>query len=173
MNTYIKIAILAVVAVGGVYGLSKIDLNVDRSSQGTLSALVAQEVPAANGHINDYAGVLSKATVEALEADLRGFDPEIAVLTVKSMGGLTIEEYGIKVAEAWKVGSATEDDGIILIVSTGDRKVRIEVGYGSESKINDAKAGRILDESVLPQFKNGDWEGGILGGVSAIKAALK
>lgn len=130
-------------------------------------------IPSATGHVNDYAEILKPETRLALENDLANFKPEVAVLTVKDMQGLSIEEFGIKVAEKWRVGDSKEDDGVILIVSTGDRKVRIEVGYGSEEKINDAKAGRILDESVVPKFKNGDWEGGILAGVKEIKAALQ
>lgn len=130
-------------------------------------------IPAATGHVNDYAEIIGPEAEAALEADLKAFEPEIAVLTVKDMGGLSIDDYSIKVADAWKVGNAEKDDGVILIVSTGDRKVRIEVGYGAEAKINDAKAGRILDESVVPHFKDANWERGILEGVSAIKTALK
>ncbi len=131
------------------------------------------ELPEAKGYVNDYADIISPDVEAALEADLREYKPEIAVLTVKDMNGLSIEDYSMKIAEAWKTGDKDKDDGVILIVSTGDRKVRIEVGYDSEAKINDAKAGRILDENVVPKFKNGDWEGGILEGVSSIKAALK
>lgn len=131
------------------------------------------KVPEAKGYVNDYAEILSPETEAILESELKTFKPEIAILTIKDLSGLSIEEYGIKVAEAWKVGDADKDDGIVLIISTNDRKVRIEVGYGSEGKINDAKAGRILDENIIPNFKNGDWESGILEGVLSIKAALK
>ena len=131
------------------------------------------QIPEAKGHVNDYAEIINQEKEAILETDLRLYKPEIVILTVKNLNGLSIEEYSIKVAEAWKVGNIDKDDGIILLISSEDRKVRIEVGYGSEAKINDAKAGRILDENVIPHFKNGDWEGGILEGVANIKETLK
>ncbi len=157
------IAILAIVAIGVVVVM----LGPSQPKTEQLA------IPDATGYVNDYAEIISDETQAKLEEDLKSFIPEIAVLTVKDMQGLTIEEYGIKVAEKWKVGDEDKDDGVILIIATGERKVRIEVGYGSEAKINDAKAGRILDENVVPHLKNGDWEGGILEGVLKIKEALK
>lgn len=130
-------------------------------------------LPEAKGYVNDYADILSPETEAKLEADLKEYKPEIAVLTVKSLNGLNIDEYGIRIGNAWKTGDAEKDDGVIFIIATEDRKVKIEVGTGSEVKINDAKAGRILDESVVPHLKNDDWERGILEGVLAIKSALK
>jgi uncharacterized protein len=131
------------------------------------------DLPTPTGHVTDLAGVLSVETIATLEKDLTVFNPEIAVLIVEDMGGLSIEEYGIKIADAWKVGDKDKDDGVIFILSIADRKVRIEVGYGSEEKINDAKAGRILDENVVPYFKDDNWEQGVIEGVTAIKNALK
>lgn len=131
------------------------------------------KVPEAKGYVNDYAEIMSPEAEMFLESILKTFKPEIAVLTVKDLSRMSIEEYSMKVADEWKVGDIDKDDGVILLVSTSDRKVRIEVGYGSEEKINDAKAGRILDENVIPYFKNDDWERGILEGVLAIKAALQ
>ena len=162
-----KKAIIAILVILGVTGLISLIVSKDDSS------VTSVQIPSAVGHVNDYANIISAEKEGVLEEDLKVFPHEIAVLTVESLGGLTIEDYGIKVAEAWKVGDAKEDDGVILIVSTGDRKVRIEVGYGAEAKLNDSKVGRILDESVVPHFKNNDWEGGILEGVLSIKAALK
>ena len=130
-------------------------------------------IPAAVGHVNDFGDVMSQEAETVLEAELKDFKPEIAVLTINNMNGLSIEDFSMKVVEQWKVGDADKDDGVIFILSLEDRDVRIEVGYGSEAKINDAKAGRILDENVIPHFKNGDWEGGILEGVANIKEALK
>lgn len=162
MKTFAAIVLTTLAVIGIVLLVDKVEIPKTEDT-----------IPAATGHVNDYAEIIGPEAEAALEADLKNFQPEIAVLTVKDMGGLSIDEYSIKVAEAWKVGDADKDDGIILIVSTGDRKVRIEVGYGSEAKINDSKAGRILDESVVPNFKNSDWERGILEGVAAIKGALK
>jgi len=80
---------------------------------------------------------------------------------------------GIKIAEKWKVGDKIKNDGIILIIAVKERKIRIEVGYGSEEKINDAKAGRILDEEIIPFLKKNDWNNGITAGVLKIKSILK
>lgn len=148
-------------------------IGLGASSDGTMPQNSEVIIPESKAYVNDYAEILSPDFEAKMESDLSNISSEIAVLTVKSMGGLSIEEFAIKVGDAWKVGDAEKDDGVILIVSTGERKVRIEVGYGAESKINDAKAGRILDESVVPHFKNNDWENGILSGVESIKSALK
>lgn len=159
----------AIFAILGIIGVSLIIITLSQNAPQSTQFVA----PEAKGHVNDYANVINLEKETQLEADLESFKPEIAVLTIKNMNGLSVEDYSMKVAEAWKVGDKNKDDGVILVVSTEDRKVRIEVGYGSEEKINDAKAGRILDENVLPHFKNGDWESGILEGVLAIKSALK
>ena len=164
-----KLGIFAIFVIVGAALLILPLLNLNNVSIPNESPTITEPI----GYINDSADIIGSDVEASLEADLKNFKPEIAVLTVKSMNGLAIEEYSMKIANEWKVGDADKDDGVILIVSTGERKVRIEVGYGSEGKINDAKAGRILDEKVLPYFKNGDWENGILEGVLAIKAALK
>ena len=166
------VIVLAVLAVLGLY-LALNNNSVDPSTQGTISTLNAAEIPEASGFVNDHADILNRETRQYLEDKLKNQKPEIAVLTVNSTGNLDIEQYGIKVAEKWKVGDADKDDGVIFIVDMGAHKVRIEVGYGSEGKIPDAKAGRILDENVLPYFSVGDWDGGIVNGVDRIIKELK
>ncbi len=96
----------------------------------------ALDVPPLKAHVNDYAHILSPAAVQEIEAELTAFESsdstQIAVLTIPSLEGENIEEYSIKVAEAWKIGQKGKDNGAILLVSKGDRKIRIEVGRGLE-----------------------------------------
>lgn len=132
--------------------------------------IVGQEIPMAVGYVTDNAELIDAKTQEALEDQLKQFadsgSGELAVLTVKSMNGLSVEEYAIRVAEKWKVGGRDTDNGVILIISTDERKVRIEVGRGAA--ITDAQAGKILDDVMVPKLKRADWAGAIYDGVDAI-----
>ncbi len=143
-----------------------------------LSAPVqAVEVPPLAGRINDLAGVLSTETESRIELSLAGLEQsdstQVAVLTMKSIEGVPIEEFGIKVAEKWKVGRKGLDNGVILIVALEERTVRIEVGRGLEGKLTDLMAGRIIRNEIVPRFREGDFDGGILAGVNAIVATVK
>ena len=107
-----------------------------------------------------------------LDAKLAAFErqkgAQIAVLIVASVGSETIEQYALRVAEAWKLGRKSVDDGALLLVAKNDRKLRIEVGYGLEGALNDATAKRIISETIAPRFKDGDFYGGIDAGVGAM-----
>jgi uncharacterized protein len=131
----------------------------------TASSAQALDVPALRGHVNDLAKMLAPDRAAALEARLaaheQGTSQQFALLTIPSLEGGNIEEYSIRVAENWKLGSKTRDQGLILVVSAGDRKVRIEVGHGLEGVIPDAVAARISREIITPAFKQGDYAGGI------------
>lgn len=129
--------------------------------------------PEPTNYVVDSAGVLSADFESRLNGQLGEIKAgQIGVAVVKTTSPLTIEEYGIRLAEKWKVGHAGKDDGVILIVATDDRKVRIEVGKGAEANITDSTAGTIMDVHIIPKFKTGDWEGGILDGVLAIQNKL-
>src|ERR1019366_5563383 len=93
---------------------------------------------------------------------------QVAVLIVPTTAPETIEQYSIRVAEAWKIGRKKIDDGALLVVAKNDRKLRIEVGYGLEGALNDVTAKRIIDEIITPKFRNGDFAGGISDGVDRI-----
>lgn len=142
-----------------------------------LSPAFALEVPPLQGHVNDYAGILSPETVRSLETELADFErsdsTQIVVLTIPTLAGENLEEYSIKVAEKWKIGQKKIDNGAILLVSKGDRKVRIEVGRGLEGKLTDLVSGRIIRGEIVPRFKAGDFDGGVIAGVSAIMAVVK
>jgi uncharacterized protein len=141
-----------------------------------LSAL-ALDAPPLRGHVNDYAGLLSPATAQQLEQQLTDFErsdsTQIVVLTIPTLAGENIEEFSIKVAEAWKIGRKGLDNGAILLVAKAERKIRIEVGRGLEGKLTDLVSGRIIRGDMSPRFKAGDFDGGVRAGVGAIMAVVK
>lgn len=134
--------------------------------------LAAIPVPALTGRVNDYAGMISAPVKADLETKLKQFEAaestQIVILTVQSLKGDPIEDFSIKVAEAWKIGQKGKDNGVLLIVSKDDHKVRIEVGYGLEGKLTDLMAGRIVRDEIVPAFKAGQFDQGFTNGVSAI-----
>jgi uncharacterized protein len=135
------------------------------------------EVPKLEGYVNDYARMISPSMRSKIENDLRAFEEsdstQIVILTIPSLEGENIEEFGIKVAEAWKIGHLGKDNGVLFIVSKQERKIRIEVGRGLEGKLTDLMAGRIIDQAIKPKFKQGDFDGGFVTGVSALIAGVR
>jgi len=132
----------------------------------------ALEVPKLQGYVNDYAGMISAQAKAVLEQELQAFEQsdstQIVVLTIPSLEGEVLEEFSIKVAEQWKIGQKGKDNGIIVLVSKQDRKIRVEVGRGLEGKITDLMSGRIIDLVIMPKFKRGDFDGGLISGVHAL-----
>jgi uncharacterized protein len=137
----------------------------------------ALPVPPLTAHINDYAHMISEPVAGELERELAGLEKtdstQIVVLTIPGLEGENIEEFSIKVAEAWKIGSKGVDNGVILLIAKDDRKVRIEVGRGLEGKLTDLVSGRIIRNSIIPRFKAGDFDGGVRAGVGAIVEAAR
>jgi len=125
----------------------------------------AQDLPRLTAHVNDYAALLPSEDSQRLEARLRAFEAktghQFALLVVPSMGGLPLEEYSIKVAEAWRLGDKKRDDGLLMIIAQQDRKMRIEVGYGLEGDIPDAIAARVVRDVLRPAFQQGQYAYGI------------
>ena len=135
--------------------------------------LSAQSLPAPNGFINDFAGVLNEENFNTLEALCTAVKEktgaEIAVVTVETFTPYaTIEEYSLALAEKWGVGEKGKDNGVLFITAMTERKVRIEVGYGLEGIIPDSVAGRILDTAVIPSFREDNFESGIVNGTKTI-----
>ncbi|MBI5192257.1 MAG: TPM domain-containing protein [Nitrospirae bacterium] len=132
----------------------------------------ALDIPQLKGYVNDYADMISPAVESRLEEDLRSFEQtdstQIVILTIPSLEGDVIEDYGIRVADAWKIGQQNKDNGVILIVSKDDRKMRIEVGRGLEGKMTDLMSGRIIDLVMKPLFKQGDFDEGFISAISSI-----
>src|ERR1044072_3471463 len=138
----------------------------------TFAALADVAVPPLTGRVIDKTGTLGSSDIASLDKTLRDFEArkgsQIAVLIVPTTQPETIEQYSIRVAEAWKIGRKKIDDGAILVVAKDDRKLRIEVGYGLEGGVTDATAKRIIDEGITPKFRSGDFAGGIADGVGRI-----
>lgn len=125
----------------------------------------ALEVPKLEGHVNDYADVLpadaEQRIARKLEAHEKGTGQQFAVLTIRSLEGDALEDFSIRTVEAWKLGSKEKDEGLLLLVVTDDRKVRIEVGHGLEGSVTDAQSSRIIRSVLVPAFKTGNYVVGI------------
>ena len=139
-------------------------------------ALAQAPVPALTARVTDTTNTLTAQQRTALDERLAAFEArkgsQIAVLIVPTTAPETIEQYGIRVADAWKVGRKGVDDGAILIVAIKDRTLRIEVGYGLEGVLPDAIAKRIIEDDIVPRFKQGDFFGGIDAGVSRMMSVI-
>lgn len=137
-----------------------------------LTARAEVAVPTLTSAVTDLTDTLSAADRNSLETALRDFSKQkgsqVAVLIVPTTQPETIEQFSIRAAETWKLGRDKIDDGVLLLVAKNDRKVRIEVGYGLEGAIPDAIGKRIVEETILPKFKSGDFAGGIRDGVQVI-----
>ena len=129
-------------------------------------------VPTLQHRITDLTATLDASQQQTLEAKLAAFEKskgsQIAVLIVPTTQPDTIDQFGIRVVEQWKLGRMGVDDGVLLLIAKEDRKLRIEVGYGLEGALNDATAKRIVAEIISPSFKKGDFYGGIDAGLTSI-----
>lgn len=141
-----------------------------------LNGHTAIQVPALSGRVNDYGSMISAPVKAELEAKLQQFEAaestQIVILTIPSLQGDPIENFSIRAVEAWKIGQKDTDNGVLLIVSRDDRKVRIEVGYGLEGRLTDLLAGRIINDEIVPAFKSRQYDAGFTRGVDAIIAAV-
>lgn len=137
----------------------------------------ALEVPKLNGYVNDLAGVISPGTELKIESFLRGFESsdstQLMILTIEALEGESLEDYSLRVAETWKVGQKGKDNGALLLIAKQDRQMRIEVGYGLEGRLTDLLAGRIIDNEIKPRFQAGDFDGGVIAGVTAMAEAVR
>ncbi|MCB0323883.1 MAG: YgcG family protein [Bdellovibrionales bacterium] len=129
-------------------------------------------VPELSKRVTDRTGTLSAGEEEALEQRLADFEQQkgiqLAVLIVPTTEPEAIEQYSMRVAEAWQLGRRAVDDGVLLLVAKNDRRVRIEVGYGLEGSMTDVTSKRIIEEQIVPEFRQGNFGQGITHGVSAI-----
>lgn len=134
-------------------------------------------VPELSGRVVDTASMLSQSTVEQLENLLAAFESDdstqIVVLTTDSLEGENLEEFSLKVAEAWQIGQKGSDNGALLLIVKNDRKIRIEVGYGLEGSLTDLVAGKIIRNIITPQFRNGNFNQGVVDGVSAMIGSVR
>jgi uncharacterized protein len=144
---------------------------------GALSAWAQVAVPDLSRRVTDLTATLSADQVASLESKLAAFEAQkgsqIAVLIVPTTQPEDIAQFGIRVAEQWKIGRVKIDDGVILIVAKDDRTLRLEVGYGLEGAIPDAIAKRVIAETITPYFKAGDFYGGIEAGVQQLMRLIE
>lgn len=142
-----------------------------------LSALAEVPVPPLTAPVIDQTRTLTSEQIASLDRTLRAFNEskgaQISVLMLPTTQPETIEQYSIRVAEAWKLGRKGVDDGVLLIVAKDDRAVRIETGYGLEGALPDVIANRITDQVIVPRFRQGDYAGGITEGVNRIIAVIE
>jgi uncharacterized protein len=134
-------------------------------------------VPPLKSRVTDLTGTLNAQQRSALEqtlAELEGRKgAQVAVLIVPSTQPETVDQYAVRVQESWKLGRKGVDDGVLLVVAKNDRKLRIEVGYGLEGALPDAIAKRIIEEDIVPRFKEGDFYGGIRAGTDRIMRVIE
>jgi uncharacterized protein len=144
---------------------------------GTGGIVFAQDFPEPVGYVNDFAELLSSGTRAQLEAQLSQLEEdttaEVAVVTITTLDGEPVEYYANELFNEWGIGQKGEDNGILFLIALEERQTRIEVGYGLESIITDGRAGRILDTAVIPNFKNGDYELGIIAGIESIETYIR
>ena len=132
-------------------------------------------VPDLTGRVVDGADLLRPSTEAALEARLAAFEDsttvQVAILTIRSLDGEVLEPFATRVFRAWGLGQADADNGVLILIAKQDRQIRIEVGYGLEGSLTDARAGRIIRNDMRPRFRAGDFDGGVLAATDAVIAA--
>lgn len=129
------------------------------------------------GWVSDMAGVFTPGERDSLDAIIdrleRDNGAEIAVVTVRSTEERTPREYATALFNRWGIGKRDPDNGVLVLIVTGARRIEVETGYGAEAVLPDGRIGRILDSDVIPRFRDGDWGGGAIAGVESMAAALR
>lgn len=140
------------------------------------SSVFSLDIPTHTGPVVDLAGAFTQSENAQISASLmqfkRKYGPQIQVVTIPKLQDETIEGFSIKVVDKWKLGSKDKDDGVLLLIATQDRKVRIEVGQGLEGDLPDALAGKIIRAGIIPFFKKGQINAGVLTGLGMIAESV-
>ncbi len=159
------------------HAVAKFALWIVVGALATLECAAQPAVPPLTGRIVDTADVLSPSAEDEIGELLRRHEQDtgnqVALLTVPSLQGLSVEEYALSVARSWALGQEGVDNGVLFLLAIEDRRMRIEVGYGLEGDLPDATAARILRNDVRPHLRAGDYDGGAKAGVGAILSALE
>jgi len=144
------------------------------------SASAAEVIPPRpqGNYINDYASVLSRSTVGNLNRTLQDFEKQtsnqiLVVIYPRMQSDSSIDDYAVRVAQAWGVGRKDRKNGVVLFIFTQDRKMTIQVGYGLEGALTDALSKDIIEDVIKPHFRNNDYDGGLRAGVDAIMKATR
>ena len=139
----------------------------------------APKIPAqASGYVNDYANMLTPNQAKSIDSQLRQFDKKTSNQIVVAMfntlgGGSSLDDFSMRLATKWKIGTKKNDNGVLLLIIKNDRKMRMEVGYGLEGSLTDALSGIIIRNEIAPSFKQGNYYQGIENGVKAIMKATQ
>ena len=140
------------------------------------SLMGQQEIPRIEQRVNDFTNTLSYNEWKSIENLLQRFEDststQVAVVLINSLNGESIEQYATKLFEKNKIGQSKKDNGVLLVISKGDRATRIEVGYGLEGVLTDALCSQIIEKEIDPQFQQGNFYGGIVTGVTSITGAV-
>jgi uncharacterized protein len=156
---FYKIILMAIVLLAGFPALAK-----------------GPDLPDYTGFVNDFAGVIDADSRGKLEGLCRALEKktsaELAIVTVKSVEPLDSKEYAVRLFEKWKIGKKGKDNGVLMLLALEERRIEIEVGYGLEGVINDAKAGEVLDKYVVPYFKQGEFAAGLANGANALAGMI-
>jgi len=143
----------------------------------TTPPMFALDVPALKGRVNDYAGILNSSQEAELNSLLRETEEktssQVVLLTIASLSGEVLEDFSIRVVDKWQLGQGGLDNGVLLLVSMAERKIRLEVGYGLESILTDAKGSYIIRELMVSHFKKGNYFAGIESGLNAVTGIIK
>jgi len=141
-----------------------------------LGPALALDFPVLSGRVVDDAGILDAGTRAALTRKLDEFEAkttdQLVLVTLKSLQGTSIEDFGVELGRRWQIGQKGKNNGVLLIVAPNERKVRIEVGYGLEGALTDAVSRLIIENAITPRFRAGDFPGGITRGVDDIISVL-
>lgn len=133
--------------------------------------------PSPNGRVSDYANLLSPSAIQRIESKIAAHETQssdqIAVAIFPSLEGESLEDFSIRLADQWKIGTGEHDNGVILLVFVEDRQMRLEVGYGLEGRLTDAMSSRILRNVLAPRFREGDFDGGVEAAVDAIMQVIR
>ncbi len=144
----------------------------------TVGTMAAEpKLPPLSGRVVDEAGILSASTraklSEILEAHEKKTTNQVVVVTLASLQGYDIADFGVRLGRAWKLGEKDRNNGALLLVAPKEREVRIEVGYGLEGDLTDARSHAIIQAEIIPRFRAGDFEGGIVQGTLAILGTIE
>lgn len=140
------------------------------------NSVFAVNIPKYSGRVNDFANIFSSDFKNSLEQKILEIESQttdqIAVVTIKNLQGTTVEDFAEQLFKSWGIGQKDKDNGILLLVSMEEKKVRIEIGYGLEATITDGQAGEIIRNQITPEFKKGNYQQGVLSGIEKINQYL-
>ena len=143
----------------------------------SFTVLAYQNPGSPHGFVNDFAGILTPDQVQTLETRLASFadetQDEIAIVTIKTLGGDTIKNFAVQLFSDWGIGRKEVNNGILLLIAPSEKQIKIEVGYGLEGALTDAQSYWIIQKQILPQFRRGDYYAGINVGLVQIQNAIK